>query len=54
MSFYRERDIARRLAAAVKKHGGLCPKSVAPGTDGFEITEIEPQDHTALLLLEGA
>ena len=34
MSFYRERDIERRLAAAVKKHDGLCPKFVAPGTDG--------------------
>ena len=34
MSFYRERDIERRLAAAVKRHGGLCPKFVAPGTDG--------------------
>lgn len=34
MSSYRERDIERRLAAAVKKHGGLCPKFVSPGTDG--------------------
>ena len=34
MSSYRERDIERRFAAAVKKHGGLCPKFVSPGTDG--------------------
>ena len=34
MSSYRERDIEQRLAAAVKKHGGLCPKFVSPGTDG--------------------
>jgi len=31
----REREIERRLAAAVKQSGGMCPKFVSPGLDGM-------------------
>ena len=31
----REREIERRFALAVKKHGGICPKFVSPGYDGM-------------------
>ena len=31
----REKIIERKLTAAVKKHGGLCPKFVSPGFDGM-------------------
>ena len=30
----RERDIEKRLVAAVQKRHGLCPKWVSPGLDG--------------------
>ena len=30
----RERDVERKLVAAVKARGGICPKWVAPGFDG--------------------
>ena len=31
----REKTIEQKLAAAVKKHGGLSPKFVSPGFDGM-------------------
>jgi len=31
----REREIERRLTAAVKQQGGMCPKFVSPGLDGM-------------------
>jgi hypothetical protein len=31
----RERDIERRLVAAVKSAGGIAPKFTSPGQDGF-------------------
>jgi hypothetical protein len=31
----REREIERRLAKAVKKVGGMCPKFISPGFDGM-------------------
>lgn len=31
----REREIERKLVAAVKKHGGICLKFVSPGFDGM-------------------
>ena len=30
----RERDVERKLVAAVKARGGICPKWVSPGFDG--------------------
>jgi len=31
----REKIIEQKLVAAVKKHGGICPKFVSPGFDGM-------------------
>ena len=31
----REREIERKLVAAVKSRGGICPKFVSPGFDGM-------------------
>lgn len=31
----REKTIEQKLAAAVKKHGGICPKFTSPGFDGM-------------------
>ena len=31
----REKIIEQKLATAVKKHGGICPKFVSPGFDGM-------------------
>ena len=31
----REREIERKLVAAVKERGGICPKFVSPGFDGM-------------------
>lgn len=31
----REKTIEQKLVAAVKKHGGICPKFVSPGFDGM-------------------
>ena len=31
----REREIERKLIAAVKQSGGMCPKFVSPGLDGM-------------------
>lgn len=31
----REKTIEQRLVSEVKKHGGICPKWVAPGYDGM-------------------
>lgn len=31
----REREIERKLVAAIKVHGGICPKFVSPGFDGM-------------------
>ena len=31
----REKIIEQKLAAAVKKHGGICPKFTSPGFDGM-------------------
>lgn len=31
----RERTIEQKLAIAVKKHGGICPKFTSPGFDGM-------------------
>lgn len=31
----REKTIEQKLAAAVKKHGGVCPKFTSPGFDGM-------------------
>ena len=31
----REKIIEQKLVAAVKKHGGFCPKFVSPGFDGM-------------------
>ncbi|WP_296562043.1 VRR-NUC domain-containing protein [uncultured Acetobacterium sp.] len=31
----REKTIERKLVAAVKKMGGICPKFVSPGLDGM-------------------
>lgn len=31
----REKTIERKLAVAVKKMGGICPKFVSPGLDGM-------------------
>jgi len=31
----REREIEKRLAAAVKEQGGMCPKFTSPGLDGM-------------------
>ncbi len=30
----REKEVERKLVAAVKKRGGICPKWVSPGFDG--------------------
>ena len=30
----KEKDIEQKIVAAVKKHGGICPKWVSPGYDG--------------------
>ena len=30
----REKDIEQKIVAAVKRHGGICPKWVSPGFDG--------------------
>ena len=30
-----EKTIEQKLATAVKKHGGICPKFVSPGFDGM-------------------
>ena len=31
----REKTIEQKLAAAVKKYGGICPKFTSPGFDGM-------------------
>lgn len=31
----REKTIEQKLTAAVKKHGGICPKFTSPGFDGM-------------------
>ncbi|WP_373898849.1 VRR-NUC domain-containing protein [Haloimpatiens sp. FM7315] len=31
----REKEIEKKLVAAVKKHGGICPKFTSPGFDGM-------------------
>lgn len=31
----REKEVEKKLVAAVKKIGGICPKWVSPGTDGM-------------------
>lgn len=31
----REKEVEKKLVAAVKKMGGICPKWVSPGTDGM-------------------
>lgn len=31
----REREIERKLVAAIKVHDGICPKFVSPGFDGM-------------------
>ncbi len=31
----REKDLEKKLADAVKAHGGICPKFVSPGFDGM-------------------
>ena len=30
----KEKDIEQKIIAAVKKHGGICPKWISPGFDG--------------------